>query len=76
MSDVLYWIWFQHCIGCARCFDNVLDYFGSIEAFYESNYLQKKCCPELNDNMIRKSEEFTLNDAKKIVDKCKKTVGT
>ena len=72
MSDVLYWIWFQHCIGCARCFDNVLDYFGSIEAFYESNYLQKKCCPELNDNMIRKSEEFTLNDAKKIVDKCKK----
>ena len=72
MSDVLYWIWLQHCIGCARCFDNVLDYFGSIEAFYESNYLQKKCCPELNDNMIRKSEEFTLNDAKKIVDKCKK----
>lgn len=71
MSSSVYWIWLQHCVGCAKRFEDVLDYFGSIEAFYDSNYIQKKFCPDLNDKMLERAESFTLDDAQKIVDDCK-----
>lgn len=72
MSGSLYWVWFQSCIGCGKRFIDVLDYFGSIEAFYESNYLQKKCCPDVSDKILERTESFTLDDAQKIIDECRR----
>ena len=70
MNDKIYWIWFQYCIGAGRCFDNIINYFGSVKDFYESNYLQRKCCPDLTDKMIERAETYSLDSAQKIADWC------
>lgn len=70
MNDKTYWIWFQYCIGAGRCFDSIINYFGSAKDFYESNYLQRKCCPDLTDKMIERAETYSLDSAQKIVDWC------
>ncbi|HBA93094.1 MAG TPA: DNA-protecting protein DprA [Ruminococcaceae bacterium] len=70
MNDKIYWIWFQYCIGAGRCFDTIIDYFGSVEEFYKSNYLQRKCCPDLTDKMIERAETYTLDDAREIIERC------
>ena len=72
MSERAYWVWFQYCIGVARKFDAIIDYFGSVKDFYNSNYLKRKCCPDLTDKMIERSETYTLDEAQKIVKRCDK----
>lgn len=66
----LYWIWFQLCIGANKRFAPLLEYFGSIENLYNSNYLQRKVCPSITDKMLDRMEQITLEDAQSVITMC------
>lgn len=72
MSDKKYWIWLQLTVGTNKNFSPIVDYYGSIEKLYDSNYLQRKVCPFLTDKMLEKMETTTLEDADKIIEQCKR----
>lgn len=68
----LYWIWYQLSVGTSKNFLPLLDYFGSMEGLYNSNYLQRKVCPSLTDKMLDRMEQTSLDDAKEVMELCER----
>lgn len=70
MSNKRYWIWLQLCIGAAKHFTSLVEYFGSVEKIYNSNYLQRRACPYIKDKLLDRMEETPIEDADEIIDMC------
>ena len=52
MKNSRYLIWLQLTVGVGKAIKPILDYFGSAENLYNSNYLQRKVCPNITDKML------------------------
>ena len=61
MSDKRYWIWLQLCLGAGKRFSPIIEYFGSVENVYNSNYLQRKACPLIKDKLLDRMEETDIS---------------
>lgn len=66
-----YWIWLQKCLGEGAYFKKIIEDFGSVEALYNSNILERRISPALVQRQVDALEKFTLSDAEKIIDVCK-----
>lgn len=71
MSDVKYWVWLQLCLGTGKSFQRIVDYFGSVEELYNSNYLKRRVCPHINDKLIDSMEKTPIEKAEQIVSECR-----
>ena len=71
MSDKRYWIWLQLCLGAGKRFSPIIEYFGSVENVYNSNYLQRKACPLIKDKLLDRMEETDISKADEIIELCK-----
>ena len=52
MKNARYLIWLQLTVGVGKSIKPIIDYFGSAENLYNSNYLQRKVCPNVTDKML------------------------
>lgn len=71
MSDKRYWIWLQLCLGAGKRFSPIIEYFGSVENVYNSNYLQRKACLLIKDKLLDRMEETDISKADEIIELCK-----
>lgn len=72
MKNSRYLIWLQLTVGVGKAIKPILDYFGSAENLYNSNYLQRKVCPNITDKMLDAMEKTPIEKADEIIDICKK----
>ena len=72
MSDKRYWIWLQLCLGAGKRFSPVVEYFGSAENVFKSNYLQRRACPLIKDRLLERMEETDISSADEIIELCRK----
>lgn len=70
MSDKRYWVWLQLCLGAEKDFLSIIDYFGSIEELYESNFLQRQMCEKLTPKMLERMDNITLDNAYSVIEHC------
>ncbi|MFR5876391.1 MAG: DNA-processing protein DprA [Eubacterium sp.] len=66
-----YWIWLQKCLGEGAYFKKIIEDFGSVEALYNSNILERRISPALVQRQVDALEKFTLSDVEIIIDVCK-----
>lgn len=71
MKNARYLIWLQLTVGVGKAIKPILDYFGSAENLYNSNYLQRKVCPNVTDKMLDAMESTPIEKADKIIAVCK-----
>lgn len=71
MSDERYWIWLQLCIGAGKRFSPIIEYFGSAESVYKSNYLQRRACPLIKDKLLERMESTDISKADEIIEVCR-----
>ena len=74
MNEALYWLWLQKSIGFAEEYSEMISFFGSVKALYEASDEERKECPRLTrrKKVRERMNEYTLADAEKIVETCKK----
>lgn len=72
MKNARYLIWLQLSIGTGRAIKPILDYFGSAENLYNSNYVERKLCPKITDKMLDKIEKTPIEKADEVIEICKK----
>lgn len=72
MKNARYLIWLQLTVGTGKPIKPILDYFGSAENLYCSNYLQRKVCPSVTDKMLDAMERTPIEKADEIIKACKK----
>lgn len=72
MKNARYLIWLQLTVGTGKPIKPILDYFGSAENLYGSNYLQRKVCPSVTDKMLDAMERTPIEKADEIIEACKK----
>lgn len=72
MKNARYLIWLQLTVGTGKPIKPILDYFGSAENLYGSNYLQRKVCPSVTDKMLDAMERTPIEKADEIIKACKK----
>lgn len=73
MSDnARYWIWLQSSLGYAKAFKPLIDEFGDIKSFYDSDVLDYKMSPNLTFANVDKliSTDISVSDG--IIDTCNK----
>ena len=68
-----YWIWLQLCLGQGAYFTTIIEEFGSIENLYKANILDWKMNTALTSKQVEALAKYSLDDADKIIDDCKKT---
>ena len=72
MSDERYWIWLQLCVGAGKRSSPIVEYLGSIENVYKSNYLQRRACPLIKDKLLERMESTDISKADEIIETCRK----
>lgn len=71
MKNARYLIWLQLTVGVGKAIKPIIDYFGSAENLYNSNYLQRKFCPNVTDKMLDAMESTPIEKADEIIAVCK-----
>ena len=71
MKNARYLIWLQLTVGVGKAIKPIIDYFGSAENLYNSNYLQRKVCPSVTDKMLDAMESTPIEKADEIIAVCK-----
>lgn len=71
MKNARYLIWLQLTVGVGKAIKPIIDYFGSAENLYNSNYLQRKICPNVTDKMLDAMESTPIEKADEIIAVCK-----
>ena len=71
MKNARYLIWLQLTVGVGKAIKPIIDYFGSAENLYNSNYLQRKVCPNVTDKMLDAMESTPIEKADEIIAVCK-----
>lgn len=71
MKNARYLIWLQLTIGVGKAIKPIIDYFDSAENLYNSNYLQRKVCPNVTDKMLDAMESTPIEKADEIIAVCK-----
>ena len=71
MKNARYLIWLQLTVGVGKAIKPIIDYFGSAENLYNSNYLQRKVCPSVTDKMLDVMESTPIEKADEIIAVCK-----
>lgn len=71
MKNARYLIWLQLTVGVGKAIKPILDYFGSAENLYNSNYLQRKVSPNVTDKMLDAMESTPIEKADEIIAVCK-----
>ena len=71
MKNARYLIWLQLTVGVGKAINPIIDYFGSAENLYNSNYLQRKVCPNVTDKMLDAMESTPIEKADEIIAVCK-----
>ena len=66
MKNARYLIWLQLTVGVGKAIKPIIDYFGSAENLYNSNYLQRKVCPNVTDKMLDAMESTPIEKADEI----------
>ena len=60
MKNARYLIWLQLTVGVGKAIKPIIDYFDSAENLYNSNYLQRKVCPNVTDKMLDAMETYSI----------------
>lgn len=71
MKNARYLIWLQLTVGVGKAIKPIIDYFDSAENLYNSNYLQRKVCPNVTDKMLDAMESTPIEKADEIIAVCK-----
>ncbi|MCQ4021628.1 MULTISPECIES: DNA-processing protein DprA [unclassified Ruminococcus] len=73
MNNPLYAVWLQQCIGysCQKI-KEMLDFFGSAEEIYAASAFMRRQSGFFTPNQLKRFSSYTLDDARVIVDKCKR----
>lgn len=71
MKNARYLIWLQLAVGVGKAIKPIIDYFDSAENLYNSNYLQRKVCPNVTDKMLDAMESTPIEKADEIIAVCK-----
>ena len=73
MSNPLYAVWLQQCIGynCHKL-KEMLEFFGSAEEIYSASSYERRESGFFTPNQIKRFSSYTLEDACVIIDKCDK----
>lgn len=72
MKNDRYWIWLQKCLGEGAYFKEIIHDFGSVEALYNSNIIERRMSMFLVQRQIDALEKYTLSDTENIIDTCKR----
>lgn len=70
-KDCFYWLWLQCALGAGAEFKDIIEYFGSVKAFYEAGETEWRMCPELLPKQVSKLIETKAEDVETIVGACK-----
>lgn len=74
MNDALYWVWLQRCVGFAKRFKEITDYFGTPEAVFNASHEELKSLDFLCKRKKLRDiiEEHDLTEAEETVEICRK----
>lgn len=73
MSDTVYSVWLQQCVGC--CYGKIkeiIDYFGSAKDIYDAADHMRRVSGFFTQKQLNRFSEYTLDDAYGIMRKCEK----
>ena len=70
MTDIRYWLWLAQSLGEGARFKEILADFGSVEALYNSNILERRMSPALTSKQIERLAQCALQDTEEIVYQC------
>lgn len=70
-QDPRYWIWLQLTMGYQFDVNELIEYFGSAQAVYNSSLKERAGCKLLNKKKIERMESVTIDDADEIVYACR-----